>query len=74
MLVLAFTLIPVAGVLEQALVAALSLTLAVGVLVGAVVSAASNAVFPDPPATCFRGRGGTRPIARARAGSPGAAR
>ena len=49
-LVLAFTLIPVAGVLEQALIAALSLTLAVGVLVGAVVGAASSAVFPDPPA------------------------
>jgi hypothetical protein len=46
-LVLAFTLIPVAGVLEQALIAALSLTLAIGVLVGAVVSAASSAVFPD---------------------------
>jgi hypothetical protein len=49
-LVLAFTLIPVAGVLEQALIAALSLTLAVGVLVGAVVGAASSAVFPDPSA------------------------
>ncbi len=49
-LVLAFTLIPVAGVLEQALIAALSKTLAVGVLVGAVVSAASSALFPDPPA------------------------
>jgi hypothetical protein len=49
-LVLAFTLIPVAGVLEQALIAALSLTLAVGVIVGAVVGAASSAVFPDPPA------------------------
>jgi DUF2955 family protein len=49
-LVLAFTLIPVAGVLEQALIAALSVTLGVGVLVGAVVSAASSAVFPDSPA------------------------
>jgi hypothetical protein len=49
-LVLAFTLIPVAGVQEQALIGALAGTLAVGVLVGGAVSAASNAVFPDPPA------------------------
>ena len=49
-LVLAFTLIPVAGVQEQALIGALALTLAAGVLVGAAVSAASSAVFPDPPA------------------------
>jgi hypothetical protein len=48
-LVLGFTLIPIAGVSEQALVGLLSVALAVGVLVGAVVSAASNAVFPDPP-------------------------
>ena len=49
-LVLAFTLIPVAGVQEQALIGALAVTLAVGVLVGGAVSAASNAIFPDPPA------------------------
>jgi hypothetical protein len=49
-LVLAFTLIPVVGVQEQALIGALARTLAVGVLVGAAVSSASNAVFPDPPA------------------------
>jgi len=49
-LVMAFALIPVAGVQEQALIGALALTLAVGVLVGAAVSAASNALFPDPPA------------------------
>jgi len=54
MLVLAFTLIPVAGVLEQALIGVLALTLAVGVLVGAAVSAASNAIFPDPPAPAAR--------------------
>ena len=53
-LVLAFTLIPVAGVQEQALIGALAVTLAVGVLVGGVVSAASNAVFPDPPAPSAR--------------------
>jgi len=49
-LVLAFTLIPVAGVQEQALIGALAGTLAVGVLVGGTVSAASNALLPDPPA------------------------
>jgi hypothetical protein len=48
-LVLAFTLIPVAGVQEQALIGALAVALAVGVLVGAAVSAAANAIFPDPP-------------------------
>ena len=74
-LVLAFTLIPVAGVLEQALIGVLSLTLAVGVLVGAVVSAASNAIFPDPPAPAAGGGGrGAARSRRARAGSPGAAR
>ena len=53
-LVLAFTLIPVAGVQEQALIGVLALALAVGVFVGAVVSAASNAIFPDPPAPAAR--------------------
>ena len=46
-LVLSFTLIPVAGVADQALVGALAVTLAIGVGVGTVVSAASNAFFPD---------------------------
>jgi hypothetical protein len=49
-LVISFALIPVAGVEDQAIVGRLSLTLAVGVLTGALVSAASNAFFPDPPA------------------------
>jgi Protein of unknown function (DUF2955) len=49
-LVLSFTLIPVAGVAEQALVGRLSLTLAVGVSVGVLVSAVSHSLFPDPPA------------------------
>ncbi len=48
-LVLAFTLIPVAGVAEQGLVGVLAVTLGVGFVVGAVVSAASHAIFPDPP-------------------------
>ena len=53
-LVLAFALIPVAGVQEQALIPVLALTLAVGVLVGATVSTASSAIFPDPPAPAGR--------------------
>jgi Protein of unknown function (DUF2955) len=48
-LVLSFTLIPVAGVAEQALVGRLSVTLAVGVSVGVLVSAVSHSLFPDPP-------------------------
>jgi hypothetical protein len=47
-LVLAFTLVPVAGVSEQALVGMLSVSFAVGVLVGAFVSAGSAALFPEP--------------------------
>jgi hypothetical protein len=45
-LVLAFTLIPVAGVAEQALIGALSVAFAVGVLVGSLVAALSAALFP----------------------------
>jgi hypothetical protein len=49
LLVLSFALIPVVGVQDQALVGVVSVTLAVGVGVGTVVSALSNALFPDPP-------------------------
>jgi hypothetical protein len=49
-LVIAFALIPVAGVADQAIVGKLSITLAIGTLTGALVSSASNALFPDPPA------------------------
>jgi hypothetical protein len=48
-LVVSFTLIPVAGVAEQALVTALSVTLAVGIAVGSLVGGLSHAFFPDPP-------------------------
>ena len=48
-LVISFALIPVAGVAEQALVSVLSVTLAIGLGIGTLVSAASNALFPDPP-------------------------
>ncbi|MCC7279558.1 MAG: DUF2955 domain-containing protein [Chromatiaceae bacterium] len=49
-LVISFALIPVAGVADQALVGMLSLTLAVGILTGTLVSALATAFFPDPPA------------------------
>ncbi|MBK8688046.1 MAG: DUF2955 domain-containing protein [Betaproteobacteria bacterium] len=49
-LVLAFTLIPVAGVAEQGVVGVLAVSLGLGVVVGGVVSAASHALFPDSPA------------------------
>lgn len=54
-LVISFTLIPVAGVADQALVGMLSATLAIGIGTGTLVSALSNAFFPEPLAP-----GGTR--------------
>jgi hypothetical protein len=48
-LVISFALIPVVGVADQAIVGMLSVTLAVGILIGALVSGASNAFFPDTP-------------------------
>ena len=49
-LVISFTLIPVAGVADQAIVGMLSLTLAAGIVTGTLASAVSNTFFPDPPA------------------------
>lgn len=49
-LVIAFTLIPVAGVAEQGLVPVISGTLALGLGVGMLVSAAWSALFPEAPA------------------------
>lgn len=49
-LVISFALIPVVGVADQAMAGMLSATLAVGILTGSLVSAASNSLFPDPPA------------------------
>ena len=54
-LVIAFAMMPVAGVIEQALVGTLALTLAVGVAVGTLVGFVSSAFFPDrtaPTASC----------------------
>jgi hypothetical protein len=47
-LVIAFALLPVAGVVSQALVGALTLTLAVGIVVGTLVGTLAAAFFPDP--------------------------
>ena len=49
-LALAFVLMPVAGVAEQALVSMLAVTLAIGVLLGVLVGGLSHALFPDSPA------------------------
>ena len=46
-LVIAFAMMPVAGVVEQALVGKLALSLAVGVAVGTLVGFISSAFFPD---------------------------
>ena len=53
-LVVAFTLIPVAGVAEQALVTAIAVTLAVGVALGSLVGGVSHAFFPDPPGAAVK--------------------
>jgi hypothetical protein len=48
-LVISFAVIPVAGVAEQALASRLSLTLAVGVVIGTLVNYLSSGFFPDSP-------------------------
>jgi hypothetical protein len=48
-LVISFAIIPVAGVAEQALAGRLSLTLAVGVVIGAMVNSVASRLFPDSP-------------------------
>jgi hypothetical protein len=48
-LAIALAIIPVAGVAEQALARRLGITLALGIGIGALVSSASHALFPDAP-------------------------
>lgn len=55
-LLLAFALIPVAGVAEQALMGALTLAMTVGLGVATLVNALSHALFPDSPTA------GSRPV------------
>jgi len=65
-LVIAVTLIPVAGMAEQALAPVIAATLAVGIFTGVVVSGASHALFPDvtTPAT---GAATREPVSRSSA-------
>lgn len=65
-LLLAFALIPVAGVAEQALVGALTVAMSVGLGVAILVNVLSHALFPDPPSARDRpasGRGVDGPTA-----------
>ena len=50
-LLLAFALLPVAGVAEQTLITTLSQAMAVGIVLGTLVNGFSHALFPDMPAT-----------------------
>ena len=50
-LVLAFTVIPVVGIMDQGMVGTISLTLAVGLATGSLTNAVSHAFFPDPVGT-----------------------
>jgi hypothetical protein len=59
LLVMAFVLMPVAGVAEQALVGVLTLALATGIVLGTLVNLLSHGLFPDPPRPA-----GQRPEAR----------
>lgn len=47
-LVIAFTVMPVVGVMDQGMVGMISVTLAVGLATGTLTSAVSHAFFPDP--------------------------
>src|SRR4051794_34228256 len=49
-LVMAFTVIPVVGVAEQALTTVFSVAVGAGLGTGVLVSGFSHALFPDPPA------------------------
>ena len=60
-LVIAFALMPVAGVIEQALIGKLALTLAVGVAVGTLVGFTSSVFFPDRAAPAAPAVRSTRP-------------
>lgn len=66
-LVIAFALVPVAGVVEQALVPMLAATLAIGIVVGTLVGSLSAAFFPDPPQAAPAAAKGTPPVREAAA-------
>lgn len=62
-LAIAVTLIPVAGVAEQALAPLLGVTLALGIATGVLVSSVSHALFPDAPVPANKA---TTPASRSR--------
>ncbi|MFM4998027.1 hypothetical protein [Aeromonas sanarellii] len=51
LLIMAITVIPVAGLIEQSLAIAIAQMMAVGILVGTLVNRLAHALFPPPPAT-----------------------
>jgi len=61
-LVMAFALIPVLGVADQALAATITTTLAVGLVIGSVVSLLSHGFFPDPPQAAAAQQSRTRRV------------
>jgi len=63
-LVVAFTAIPVAGVLEQALVSELSVAFAVGLGIGVLVGGISHGLFPDAPAPARAAAAAPAPVTR----------
>ena len=60
-LVMAFALIPVLGVADQALAATITTTLAIGLVIGSVVSLLSHGFFPDPPQAAAEAAQQSRP-------------
>ena len=60
-LVIAVAMMPVAGIIEQALVGTLAVTIAVGVAVGTLVGFISSAFFPDRTAPAAPSAKPTRP-------------
>jgi hypothetical protein len=69
LLVVVFTLIPVAGVAEQALVTVISVTIAVGIAVGGLVGSLSHAFFPDAPGAAAKAARAPPPSRETAAGS-----
>ncbi|WP_421169088.1 hypothetical protein [Aeromonas dhakensis] len=51
LLIMAITVIPVAGLIEQSLAIAITQMMAVGILVGTLVNRLAHALFPPPPVT-----------------------
>lgn len=54
-LVMAFALIPVIGVAEQAAASSIAVTIAAGIVIGSLVSVVSHGLFPDPPVPATTG-------------------